>query len=395
MDGSRTEEVMMQQDPQDRCSEEDVLTDHYKILKTLSTGNFAQVKMALHLLTGVPVALKMLERGKTNSNIIENEVEIMKFLDHPNIIKLFHVLKTTEHIYLVLEYASRGDLAGHILEVDHMPEVEVRHVFTQLVCAVKYCHENDIAHRDIKPENILIDANKIVKLCDFGLAINVSMEPESTMFCGTLPYCAPELFSSQDYDPRALDIWSMGVVLYIMMTKHYPFKGKTYNQMKIEMQKPRCYIPPKLPVHIASLIVKLFTTNPRQRPKIHGVMEHEWLKGSEKFSKPTQSLELLPNKPNPSIMAAMWGMGYNPKDISKSLYENNFDSIMATYLILKYNSPWVDNSNCNEKLMQPNTAMAPADPPICHYLLKSIGSEPDNSTSTLPAKYPSQVIINS
>ena len=137
-----------------------------------------------------------------------------------------------------------------------MPEVEVRHIFTQLVCAVKYCHENDIAHRDIKPENILMDANKNVKLCDFGLAVNVSTEPESRVFCGTLPYCAPELFSSQGYDPRALDIWSMGVVLYIMVTKHYPFKGNTYEQMQIEMQDPHCYIPPKLPGHIGSLIIK-------------------------------------------------------------------------------------------------------------------------------------------
>ncbi|KAH0509183.1 Sperm motility kinase X [Microtus ochrogaster] len=107
-----------------------------------------------------------------------------------------------------------------------------------------------------------MDAMKNVKLCDFGLAINVSAEPESTVFCGTLPYCAPELFSSQGYDPRALDIWSMGVVLYIMVTKHNPFKATTYEKIKKEMQEPHCYIPLMIPVHIASLIVQLFTTDP-------------------------------------------------------------------------------------------------------------------------------------
>ncbi|XP_049999721.1 sperm motility kinase X-like [Alexandromys fortis] len=380
---------MMQQDPQDRCSEEDTINNH-KIIKTLGTGNFAQVKLALHLRTKVPVALKKLEKDKTNSTIIGNELEIMKLLDHPNIIKLFHVLETTEHIYLVLEYASGGDLASHILEVDHIPEVEAQHIFTQLTCAVKYCHENDIAHRDIKPENILMDAMKNVKLCDFGLAVNVSAEPESTVFCGTLPYCAPELFSSQSYDARALDIWSMGVVLYIMVTKHYPFLATTYDQMKIKMQKPHCYIPPKLPVHIASLIIKLLTTDPEQRPKIQDIMQYPWLKGSEEFSKSTLCLEPLPNKPNPRIMAAMLGLGYSLKDIGDSLHENNFNSVMETYLILKYQSPFMDNSNHKENFTLPNIAMAPADPTTCHSFLKNIGSEPDNSTSTVPANYPSQ-----
>ncbi|KAM7322939.1 hypothetical protein ACRRTK_018444 [Alexandromys fortis] len=308
---------MMQQPPQDRCSEEDTINNQYKILKTLSTGNFAQVKLALHLLTEVPVALKKLEKDKTNSTIIGNELEIMKFLDHPNIIKLFHVLET---IYLVFEYAtSEYDLVSRILEVDHIPEVEVWHIFTQLTCAVKYCHENDIAHRDIKLENILMNEN--VKLCDFGLAVNVSTEPESTVFCGTLPYCAPELFSSQGYDPRALDIWSMGVVLCIMVTKHYPFKETTYEKIKKEMQEPRCYIPPIIPVHIASVILQLFTTDPGQRPKIRDVMEHQRLKDSEQFSKPTLSIETLPRKPKLRIMAAMWDTGYSPKDIRDSLYE--------------------------------------------------------------------------
>ncbi|ERE78848.1 sperm motility kinase X-like protein [Cricetulus griseus] len=376
----------MQQDLQANSSEEEVLMDHYKILKTLGTGNFAQVKLALHLHTQVQVALKTLEKDKKNAYLIENELEIMKFLDHPNIIKLFHVMETSEHIYMVLEYASGGDLAGRILEVDYMREGEARHIFTQMVCAVNYCHENSIAHRDIKPENILMDANRNIRLCDFGLAIHVTTEQKSTVFCGTLPYCAPELFSSQGYDPRALDIWSMGVVLYIMVTKHYPFKATTYEKMKEEMQEPHYYIPPKVPAHIANLIVKLFTIDPGQRPKVCDIMQHQWLKGSEELLKLTQSLETHPNKPNPRIVAAMWGMGYNPKDIRDSLQEKKFNSIMATYLILKHQLHWVDNDKHNAQLIQPDIATAPADPPTFHLVLKRIGSEPDHHISPLPTK---------
>ncbi|KAL6075339.1 hypothetical protein STEG23_005289 [Scotinomys teguina] len=379
----------MQQDLQASSSAEEVLTSHYKILKTLGTGNFAQVKLALHLHTRVQVALKTLEKNKKNATLIANELEIMKLLDHPNISKLFHVMETTEHIYMVLEYASGGDLASRILEVNYMQEGEARSIFTQMVCAVNYCHENGIAHRDIKPENILMDARRNIKLCDFGLAIKVTTEQKSTVFCGTLPYCAPELFSSRGYDPRALDIWSMGVVLYIMVTKHYPFKATTYEKMKEEMQQPRYYLPPKLPALIASLIMKLFTIDPGQRPKICDIMEHQWLKGSEELSKLTRSLETLPNKPDPNIMATMQSLGYKSKDIRDSLHEKKFNSIMATYLILKHHSPWVVNINHAVKLMQPSIATAPADSSTFHLVLKRAGSNSDHPTSTLPAKYQS------
>uniref|UniRef100_A0A8C8UKP6 non-specific serine/threonine protein kinase n=1 Tax=Peromyscus maniculatus bairdii TaxID=230844 RepID=A0A8C8UKP6_PERMB len=164
--------LAMQQDPQARSPEEEVLMNHYKIIKTLGTGNFAQVKLALHLHTEVQVALKTLEKDKKNASLIANELEIMKILDHPNITKLFHVMETTEHIYMVLEYASGGDLAGRILEVDYMKEGEARYIFAQMVCAVNYCHENGIAHRDIKPENILMDAHRNIKLGKSGVTQN-------------------------------------------------------------------------------------------------------------------------------------------------------------------------------------------------------------------------------
>ncbi|XP_063132949.1 serine/threonine-protein kinase MARK2-like isoform X1 [Rattus norvegicus] len=376
----------MQQDPKPSSSEQEVLIGPYRILKTLGTGNFAQVKLAVHLHTKMQVALKTLEKDKKNATLISTELEIMKLVDHPNITKLFHVMETSEHVCMVMEYAPGGDLAGRIIEVSYIQEEEARHIFTQIVCAVNYCHKNGIAHRDIKPENILMDARRNIKLCDFGLAIKVNTEQKSTVFCGTLPYCAPELFSIQSYDPRALDIWSMGVVLYIMVTKHYPFKATTYDKMREEMRDPHYYIPPKLPAHIANLIMQLFTIDPLQRPKIGDVAKHQWLQGSEELSKITLPQETLSSKPSPSIMAIMGAMGYNPKDITDSLYKKKFNSIMATYLILKHQSPYRDSANRKFKLIQPRSATIPTDPPTVHVFLKNIGTEPDNSTSAPTAK---------
>lgn len=354
--------------------EEATLTDHYMILRTLGKGSFAEVKLACHLHTGVWVAVKVLERGEKNDSVIMTEIDIIKSLDHPNIIKLFHIIETREHTYMVMEHAAGGDLVSHIEKVGCLQEEETHRIFTQMVCAVNYCHENSIAHRDIKPDNILLDGKGSVKLCDFGLAIKVTSGQRFKGFCGTLEYCAPEIFTDMEYDAQANDIWSLGVVLYTMVTGRFPFEAKTYSQMKEKMLNPKYSIPPMLSPHIANLIGQLFTVDPDQRPKICDIMQHQWLRGSEELSKLASSLEACPSYPAPSIVVAMWAMGYSAKDIRESLREKKFNNIMATYLILKHQSPWGDNSGHQTK-PAPHVAMTPKGPPTFHLPLKRTGSE--------------------
>jgi MAP/microtubule affinity-regulating kinase len=354
--------------------EEVTLTDHYMILRTLGKGSFAEVKLACHLHTGVWVAVKVLERGEKNDSVIMTEIDIIKSLDHPNIIKLFHIIETREHTYMVMEHAAGGDLVSHIEKVGCLQEEETHRIFTQMVCAVNYCHENSIAHRDIKPDNILLDGRGSVKLCDFGLAIKVTSGQRFKGFCGTLEYCAPEIFTDVEYDAQANDIWSLGVVLYTMVTGRFPFEAKTYSQMKEKMLNPKYSIPPMLSPHIANLIVQLFTVDPDQRPKICDIMQHRWLRGGEDLSKLASSLEACPSNPAPSIVVAMWAMGYSAKDIRESLREKKFNNIMATYLILKHQSPWGDNAGHQTKPV-PHVAMTPKGPPTFHLPLKRTGSE--------------------
>ncbi|EGW02391.1 Sperm motility kinase [Cricetulus griseus] len=309
------EKVKIQLDLKASASEEETLSDHYVFLRSLGRGNFAEVKLAYHLHTEVQVAVKVLQNGTKNDFSIKTEIDIYKTLDHPYIIKLFHIINTKEYIYMVLEHAARGDLVSYIGRVGLLQKEQAQHFFTQLVCAVHYCHENGIVHRDIKLDNILLDDKGNIKLCEFGLVTQVTSGQGTNGFCGTLEYSAPELFSGKEYDAKAADIWSMGVVLYTMVTASFSFKVNTYSYMKEEMLDPKYHLPYTLSQNTTNIIVQLFTVKPEQRSKIFDIRQHQWLTTKEEFGKITPSFEALLNNLNPSIVVALGRMGYHPRTL--------------------------------------------------------------------------------
>ena len=357
------EEETMELDLNASTYEEETLSDHYVLLNTLGKGAFGEVKLACHLLTNTKVAVKILANGEESDGNNRKELNIMKELEHPYIIKLFHVINSQDHTYMVLEFAAHGDLVTLIEQGGPLQQKQAQHIFCQMVCAVHYCHDNDIAHRDIKLDNILLDGKGNIKLCDFGLAIRVSSGQMCKGFCGTIEYCAPELFDDTEYDARAVDIWSMAVVLYVMVTARFPFKARTYPDMKAVMLNPIYDIPYTLSQNrlLMHLIVHLFTVNPEQRPTICDIRQHQWIRDREELWKLPSSSESYCSKPNPSIVLAMWGMGYHPKAISDCLREKKFNNIMATYLILNHGSPQ-DHTKSITNSLQACVAVSSADP---------------------------------
>ncbi|MEJ1286251.1 hypothetical protein NN561_017257 [Cricetulus griseus] len=355
-----SEKVKIQLDLNASASEEETLSDHYVILRSLGKGDFAEVKLAYHLHTEVQVAVKVLENGTKNEFSRKTKIDMYNTLNHPYIIKLFHIINNKEYIYVVLEHAAGGDLVSYTGRMGSLQEEQAQHIFTQLVCAVHYCHDNGIAHRDIKLDNILLDAKGNNKLCDFGLATRVTPGQGTKGFCGTLEYCAPEFFSGKEYDAKAVDIWSMGVFLYTMVTASFPFKANTYSDMKEEMLDPKYHLPYTLSQNIANILVQLFTVKPEHRPKIFDMRQHQWLKTKEKFGKITPSLQALWNNLNPCIVVAMGRMDYHPKDISACLREKKFNNIMAIYLILNHKSP-CDLYKYAAKFLPARVTMSPAD----------------------------------
>ncbi|PZC82868.1 hypothetical protein B5X24_HaOG209311 [Helicoverpa armigera] len=217
-----------------RASEEPHI-GKYKLLKTIGKGNFAKVKLAKHVPTGKEVAIKIIDKTQLNPGSLQKlfrEVRIMKMLDHPNIVKLFQVIETEKTLYLVMEYASGGEVFDYLVLHGRMKEKEARAKFRQIVSAVQYCHQKRIIHRDLKAENLLLDGEMNIKIADFGFSNEFTPGAKLDTFCGSPPYAAPELFQGKKYDGPEVDVWSLGVILYTLVSGSLPFDGSTLRELR-------------------------------------------------------------------------------------------------------------------------------------------------------------------
>ncbi|TVY81077.1 putative serine/threonine-protein kinase fhkC, partial [Lachnellula suecica] len=209
----------------------------YTLLEKLGKGHFAEVFLCVEKTTGHRYAVKIFtkqpgveERSKTEG--LQQEIAVLMGVSHPNMLCLKDTFDEFNAVYLVLELAAEGELFNWIVMKQKLTEEETRKVFIQLFQGIKYLHERGIVHRDIKPENILLtDKNLHVKLADFGLAKIIGEESFTTTLCGTPSYVAPEILEESRHRryTRAVDVWSLGVVLYICLCGFPPFSDELYS----------------------------------------------------------------------------------------------------------------------------------------------------------------------
>ncbi|XP_062096675.1 CBL-interacting serine/threonine-protein kinase 23 isoform X2 [Humulus lupulus] len=203
----------------------------YELGRTLGEGNFAKVKFARNVETNENVAIKILDKEKVLKHKmigqIKREISTMKLIRHPNVIRMYEVMASKTKIYIVMEFVTGGELFDKIASKGRLKEDEARKYFQELICAVDYCHSRGVFHRDLKPENLLLDASGSLKVSDFGLSALPQQVREDGLLhttCGTPNYVAPEVINNKGYDGAKADLWSCGVILFVLMAGYLPFE---------------------------------------------------------------------------------------------------------------------------------------------------------------------------
>ncbi|KEP53740.1 carbon catabolite-derepressing kinase [Rhizoctonia solani 123E] len=269
----------------------------YKVIKNIGEGSFGHVKLAIHTLTGQKVALKYFSKARIkNMKLgarVTREIQYLRLLDHPHIVKIYEVINTSTDIIMVIEFAG-AELFDTLAKHGRLPEETARSIFQQLVSAVAHSHKYKVIHRDLKPENILIDWSgpvPDVKVIDFGLSNVMTDGDFLRTSCGSPCYACPDLI--RVYAGPEVDVWSIGVILYLMLAGRLPFEDESTHVLMDKICTGRYHMPSNISPDAANLIKNCIVVNPIKRLTMPEIMQHPWfLAGLPKY------LRVAPQTPN-------------------------------------------------------------------------------------------------
>jgi calcium/calmodulin-dependent protein kinase I len=275
------------------------ITDDYKIGKQLGSGAFSVVKEGQHKVTGQQVAIKIIKKSTVAGDdikLLRREVQNLKQLQHPNIMKLYEVYEDKDEFYLVLELIKGKELFDKIVERGNYSERDAANITRQFIAAIEYLHSRGIAHRDLKPENLMSCGEgdqEVIKLADFGLSKNFGDEKLMTS-CGSPGYVAPEVLECESYD-KLVDMWSVGVILYILLCGYPPFYAESDPElfkkiMACEYEFGEGW--ENVSASAKDLIKHLLVKDPKKRYTATQSLNHPWLKGSDLSTKVLQMQKL-------------------------------------------------------------------------------------------------------
>jgi carbon catabolite-derepressing protein kinase len=358
----------------------------YKIVKTLGEGSFGKVKLAVHEVSQQQVALKIISRRKLvtrdMAGRIEREIQYLQLLRHPHIIKLYTVITTPSEIIMVLEYAGK-ELFDYIVTHGKLAENQGRKFFQQIVCAVEYCHRHKIVHRDLKPENLLLDDQLNVKIADFGLSNIMTDGNFLKTSCGSPNYAAPEVISGKLYAGPEVDVWSCGVILYVLLCGRLPFDDEYIPALFKKIAQGNYSVPNYLSQGAVRLIKSMLQVNPVHRISIQEIRQDPWFTKdlAEYLQPPVEEFIDTGVDPNKAIdpqamdktqpvalqeklhttVVSKLGktMGYAPGDVQEALSKNEPSAIKDAYLIVRENQLMRTNPN----LAQDQPAFMAQSPP--------------------------------
>ncbi|KAF5821801.1 putative protein kinase CAMK-CAMKL-CHK1 family [Helianthus annuus] len=272
---------------------EKILMGRYELGRLLGQGAFAKVYYARNLTTGQSVAIKVIDKEKVLRiglmNQIKREISVMKRVRHPNILQLYEVMATKTKIYYALEYAKGGELFDKVAN-EKLQEHIARKYFQQLINAVDFCHSRGVYHRDLKPENLLLDEDENLKVSDFGLSALADSKHQDGLLhttCGTPAYVAPEVITRRGYDGDKADIWSCGVILYVLLAGYLPFHDTNLVEMYRKMGKAEFKFPSWFQPEARKLVLRMLDPNPVNRITIPKIKANSWFKKGKLSKEPS------------------------------------------------------------------------------------------------------------
>eukprot|EP00727_Mastigamoeba_balamuthi_P012755 m51a1_g8101 putative myosin light chain kinase (415) ;mRNA; f:84027-86682 len=273
----------------------------YTIGKEIGRGGFSVVYDGVEKATQKKVAIKVIDKKKQEADqlkLLEREIDIMKRLKHPNIVELYEVFNTSQYIYMVMEYISGGELYDQIVARGSFTEADAANLIKQVLSATEHMHEHGIAHRDLKPENLLLSTARAdaVKVADFGLSKDFNTASQMSTCCGSPSYVAPEVLGGGVYS-NACDVWSIGVILYVLLSGYLPFFGDTQEELFDKIMSGTYSFSNKCWEDISpeakDLLSKMLVVSPQTRITIAACLAHPWVTGRNARTKNLRSLESL------------------------------------------------------------------------------------------------------
>ncbi|XP_005093281.1 SNF-related serine/threonine-protein kinase isoform X2 [Aplysia californica] len=375
----------------------------YDLEETIGQGHFAVVKLARHVFTGEKVAVKVIDKQKlddiSRSHLFQ-EVRCMKLVQHPNVVRLYEVIDTQTKLYLILELGD-GDMYDYIMKHDDgLDEAVAKKYFQQIVEAITYCHRLHVVHRDLKPENVVF-FNKlgIVKLTDFGFSNVFAPGKKLETSCGSLAYSAPEILLGDSYDPPAVDVWSLGVILFMLVAGRAPFQEANDSETLTMIMDCKYQIPPQVSAQCRSLITRMLVREPSQRINLQDIEQDPWLGDVDspdsglRISLPLLSREHVSEEDHNYVVQKMVeGKICSRDEIFQSLERDAYDHIAATYYLLverrlrKLQQQEVAASSANNlrKQSAPSTNIAAGKPHLEPLMLSPRKQKEMKKTKTAP-----------
>ncbi|KAL1517480.1 hypothetical protein ABEB36_001242 [Hypothenemus hampei] len=320
----------------------------YDLEETLGRGHFAVVKLARHVFTGEKVAVKVIDKSKldeVSKAHLFQEVRCMKLVQHPNVVRLYEVIDTATKLYLILELGDGGDLYEYIIRHEQgLPEEKAKDYFRQIVRAIAYCHQLHVVHRDLKPENVVFFKKLgVVKLTDFGFSNKFYPGQKLETSCGSLAYSAPEILLGDSYDAPAVDVWSLGVILFMLVCGQAPFQEANDSETLTMIMDCKYSVPPHVSPECRDLISKMLIRSPEKRATLTEIATHSWLSSgneentpsSDALALPLISKESLPEEDHNFIVQKIVNGNIATKEeVQECLDRNEYNHITATYYLL-------------------------------------------------------------